>query len=49
LYAALTMPAGERRRRAAALAAYVRGHGVEEWSRAQLDDLDRFARPQATV
>jgi trehalose 6-phosphate synthase len=41
LYEALTMPGPERRRRAEAIAAHVRAHGIEEWSAAQLADLDR--------
>jgi trehalose 6-phosphate synthase len=47
LHAALTMPAPERRRRAAAIARHVREHDVEAWSRAQLADLDRFTLPEA--
>ena len=47
LYDALTMPPPERRRRIEALAQYVREHDVEAWSRRQLDDLDRFTRPEA--
>jgi trehalose 6-phosphate synthase len=47
LHAALTMPAPERRRRAAAIAQHVRDHDVEAWSRAQLADLDRFTLPEA--
>jgi trehalose 6-phosphate synthase len=39
---ALTMPAEERRRRAAAITEYVRGNDVASWSQAQLDDLDRL-------
>jgi trehalose 6-phosphate synthase len=45
LYRALTMPLEERRRRAKALADYVREHDVEAWSRDQLADLDRLAPP----
>jgi trehalose 6-phosphate synthase len=45
IYEALTMSAEERRRRAAALAAYVREHDVEEWIEGQLTDLDRIAAP----
>jgi trehalose 6-phosphate synthase len=40
LYAALTMPPAERRRRAAALAAHVRANDVARWIEAQLADLD---------
>jgi trehalose-6-phosphate synthase len=39
------MSADERRRRSAAIAAYVREHDVEEWIDAQLADLDRIAAP----
>jgi trehalose 6-phosphate synthase len=45
IHEALTMSAEERRRRAAALAAYVREHDVEEWIEGQLTDLDRIAAP----
>ena len=41
LYAALTMPADERRRRIEAIRAQVREHDLEAWIRAQLEDLDR--------
>jgi trehalose 6-phosphate synthase len=41
LHHALTMPPDERRRRARAIAQYVRENDVERWSNAQLDDLDR--------
>jgi len=44
LYAALTMDAGERSGRAAAIRAHVRAHGVREWIDAQLADLDAAAR-----
>ena len=40
LYAALTMPAEERRRRAAAIRDHVRRHDIRAWIDAQLDDLD---------
>jgi trehalose 6-phosphate synthase len=43
LYEALSMPAAERRRRADALAGYVREHGIDAWTDAQLADLDRAA------
>jgi len=43
LHAALTMPAPERRRRAEALAAWVREHGIEEWTAALLAELDHHA------
>lgn len=37
---ALTLPAGERARRAEAIRAHVRRHGIREWIDAQLADLD---------
>ena len=40
---ALTMDAGERRRRAEAIAAHVREHDLEAWLDAQLADLDRVS------
>jgi trehalose 6-phosphate synthase len=40
LYAALTLPADERRRRAEAIRAHVRRHDIREWIDAQLKDLD---------
>jgi trehalose 6-phosphate synthase len=40
---ALTMPAGERARRAEGLAERVRRHDVREWVDRQLDDLDALA------
>ena len=43
LYAALTMAPDERRRRADAIRAHVRSHGVREWIDAQLTDLDAAA------
>jgi trehalose 6-phosphate synthase len=43
LYEALTMPAAERRRRAEALAGYVREHDIGVWTDGQLADLDRLA------
>jgi trehalose 6-phosphate synthase len=45
LYEALVMPAAERARRAAAMRAHVRANGIEEWTRAQLDDLAAVPRP----
>jgi trehalose 6-phosphate synthase len=43
MYEALTMAPGERRRRAEAIRAHVRSHGVREWIAAQLADLDEAA------
>jgi trehalose 6-phosphate synthase len=40
LYAALTLDAAERRRRADAIRAHVRRHDIREWVDAQLADLD---------
>ncbi|HZT53963.1 MAG TPA: trehalose-6-phosphate synthase [Gaiellaceae bacterium] len=40
LYAALTLPRPERRRRAAAIRAHARRHGIREWIEAQLADVD---------
>ncbi|MGH3050904.1 MAG: alpha,alpha-trehalose-phosphate synthase (UDP-forming) [Gaiellaceae bacterium] len=40
LYAALTMPLDERRRRGEAIRAHVRAHDVREWIAALLADLD---------
>jgi trehalose 6-phosphate synthase len=40
LHEALTLPAAERRRRAEAIRARVRGHDIREWIDAQLTDLD---------
>lgn len=40
LYAALTLDSAERRRRADAIRAHVREHGITEWVDAQLADLD---------
>ncbi|HEY3181809.1 MAG TPA: trehalose-6-phosphate synthase [Gaiellaceae bacterium] len=45
IHAALTLPAEEKRRRAAAIEAHVRTHDVEAWIQAQLGDLDRVAAP----
>jgi trehalose 6-phosphate synthase len=45
VHRALTMPAEERRERAAAIEGYVREHDIEEWIAAQLADLDRIATP----
>jgi trehalose 6-phosphate synthase len=43
LYAALSLPAEERRVRLEAIRAHVREHDVEAWIGAQLADLDRIA------
>jgi trehalose 6-phosphate synthase len=43
MYEALTMAPDERRRRAEAIRAHVRSHGVREWISAQLADLDGAA------
>ncbi|HWB21612.1 MAG TPA: trehalose-6-phosphate synthase [Gaiellaceae bacterium] len=43
LHEALTMSATERRRRAEAIAGFVREHDVEAWIEAQLADLDLLA------
>jgi trehalose 6-phosphate synthase len=48
LHQALTMSFEERRRRSAAMTAYVRANDVESWSRTQLDDLDRLCGMPAT-
>jgi trehalose 6-phosphate synthase len=40
LYAALTLDRSERRRRAEAIRAQVREHGIEKWIEAQLADVD---------
>jgi trehalose 6-phosphate synthase len=40
LYAALTLDPAERRRRAEAIRAHVRAHGIREWIETQLADLD---------
>jgi trehalose 6-phosphate synthase len=40
LYAALTLEAAERRRRADAIREHVRAHGIEEWIEAQLAELE---------
>ena len=40
LYRALSLSAGERRRRADAIRAHVRAHDIREWIDAQLHDLD---------
>jgi trehalose 6-phosphate synthase len=40
LYAALTLEAAERRRRADAIREHVRTHGIKAWVEAQLADLD---------
>jgi trehalose 6-phosphate synthase len=42
IYAALTMPAGERRARLQAITEHVRGHDVAGWLAGQLADLDRL-------
>jgi trehalose 6-phosphate synthase len=49
LHAALTMPEGERRRRARAIADHVRAHDVLAWSEAQLAALDRVPGPGAST
>jgi len=41
LYEALTMEAGERRRRLEAIRAHVREHDVAAWGDAQIADLER--------
>ena len=41
IYAALTMDAAEKRRRADAIRASLRSHDIEEWGALQMDDLDR--------
>jgi trehalose 6-phosphate synthase len=41
IHTALTMAAGERRRRLDAIRSHVRTHDLAEWSAAQLADLDR--------
>jgi trehalose 6-phosphate synthase len=46
LYAALTMPAEERRRRLAAAAERVRANDVERWLRSQLDDLESLSQSE---
>jgi trehalose 6-phosphate synthase len=43
IHAGLTMAAEERKARADAIRAHVRGHDVAEWLDAQLDDLDQLA------
>jgi trehalose 6-phosphate synthase len=43
LHAALELPPPERRARAEAIRAYVRGHDLEGWITAQLADLDRVS------
>jgi trehalose 6-phosphate synthase len=45
IHDALTLSAGERRRRATAIAEYVREHDVEAWIDAQLAELDRVGAP----
>jgi trehalose 6-phosphate synthase len=47
LYEALVMPAAERARRAAAMRAQVRAHGLAEWTEAELADLDAVRPPSA--
>ena len=55
LYAALTLPPDERRRRAEAIRAHVRAHDIREWIDAQLktstpyDPLDERALPRGRV
>jgi trehalose 6-phosphate synthase len=46
---ALTMAAGERRRRASALRAHVREHDLAAWIEAQLADIDRVRPPHLTA
>jgi trehalose 6-phosphate synthase len=41
LYAALTMPAAERRRRSESIVERVRRHGIEAWTETLLAELDR--------
>ncbi|MGH3002771.1 MAG: alpha,alpha-trehalose-phosphate synthase (UDP-forming) [Gaiellaceae bacterium] len=48
LHAALSMDAGERARRAAALEARVRAHDLAHWTRAQLADFDRASADRAS-
>jgi trehalose 6-phosphate synthase len=43
IHAALELPAPERRARAQAIRAHVRGHDIEDWLAAQLHDLDRVS------
>jgi trehalose 6-phosphate synthase len=43
LFAGLTMVPAERQARAEAIQRHVRAHGIEEWTAAQLSDLDRRA------
>jgi trehalose 6-phosphate synthase len=43
LHEALSMDAGERRRRLEAIKAHVRAHDVSEWIAAQLADVDRVS------
>jgi len=40
LYAAITMPPAERRRRAESIRAHVREHDQSRWIAAQLEDLE---------
>jgi trehalose 6-phosphate synthase len=47
IHEALTLPAGEKRRRAAAIREHVRTHDVEAWIEAQLADLARAATAPA--
>jgi trehalose 6-phosphate synthase len=47
LYEALVMPAAERARRASGLRAQIRANGIEEWTRAQLADLEAVSPPPA--
>jgi trehalose 6-phosphate synthase len=42
LHRALTMPPDERRRRHAAIDAYVREHDIEAWIASQLSEIERF-------
>jgi len=46
---ALTMPPDERRRRAAAISAFVREHDIEAWIEGQLAEIERLADPASRV
>jgi trehalose 6-phosphate synthase len=45
IHRALTMPAGDRRERLAAIRSHVREHDVAAWIESQLEDLDRVSAP----
>jgi trehalose 6-phosphate synthase len=47
IHEAISMSAGERAKRAAAIRAYIREHDLALWIRAQLHDLDRQAEGEA--